>query len=146
MYRSNGWRLSKKCVIPVLLTAVLGFQTSCTGATQISNLERDNTTSKGEVVGEKISLTVEVASFQSQAIHDDFAGGVSSSYDLTLLRIVEPGARLGAQLKVIHPSGSAPDQMWTSVGRRCIVKIEPWILNDTEVLIPSKDIDMICQN
>lgn len=133
-------------MLPVLLIAVLGLQASCSGATQISNLERNDIAPKGEAVSAKISLTVEVVSFQPQAIHDDFAGGVSSSYDLTLLRIVDPGDRFGAQLKVIHPSGSATDQIWTSVGRRCIVKIEPWILDDTEVLIPSKDIAMTCTN
>jgi len=128
------------------LGTALCVQMGCTGTNQISSPARNDSAVDGGAVNEKLSLAAEVTSFRPQAIHDDFADGVSKSYDLTLITIIESGAYRGAQLKVVHSSDSAPESMWTSVGKRCVITIETWLLDvdDADMLIPRQNVEMTC--
>lgn len=144
MCRSEFSLRGGKSIFSALLLAVLGFLASCNASDHISHRASNDVATNGGDVNAKLSIAVEVTSFKPQAIHDDFADGVSKSYDLTLLTIVEPGAHRGATLQVMHSGDSALEPMWTSIGERCVVVIEAWLLSDAEMLIPRQNVEMTC--
>lgn len=126
------------------LCATLGLQASCTGASHVPQLAGTEVEVNGGAVSGKLTLAVEVTSFWPQAVHDDFIGGASASYDLTILTITEPGAHQGAQLQVMHVAGSPAGSKRASVGDRCVVTIDAWVLNDAYMLIPGQSLGMNC--
>lgn len=95
-------------------------------------------------IGEIEQLRANVVTYRKGAIHDDFAGGLSKSYDLTQIEIIEAGKYLGQKLNVVHPSGTHLEPMWTTVGVKCVVEMGSWLLGGPDILIPMDSIKMTC--
>ena len=128
-----------------LLIVVVMWQGGCAASDQPKQRTSDSIPDKVADVNNKLSLAVEVAPFQPRSIHDDFLGGSPRSYDVTVLTVVEPGIHQGAQLRVVQLSGDASDPKWVSEGRRCRLSIEPWLLDDSKILIPRESVSMKCE-
>lgn len=144
MSRSELQMRIEKWVFFTLICSVFVIQAGCNGTNQVPHRTGSEGVPDGGVVSAKISVTAEITSFQPNAIHDDFADGVSVSYDLTVLTIQEPSDHLGVQLKVISPSDALPESGLISVGDRCAVEFDEWLLSDKEILIPRRDIEITC--
>jgi len=78
-------------------------------------------------VPNKIQLEVLVAKYISQGMHDDFSNGVSKSYDLTILEVINPKDLRGTRLTVMHEVVPEGDSIWVDVGRVCFVATYEWI-------------------
>jgi len=128
-------------IVSVILYLTLGLQFGCDDRIKFS--EAAGAVKSEGAVSNELSLSVEISSFQSQAIHDDFEGGVSRSYDLTVLKVLESGVHHGAKMQIVHPGDSASGP-WTFVGQRCVVKVDDWLLGDPETLIPAGSVEMNC--
>ncbi len=84
---------------------------------------------------ERITISVEVASYAAAAIHDDFLDGTHAAFDLAVLTVLAPEPYRGMELHVTRPGASSPGRTLISRGQRCQVSIAPWAM-DPAVLIP----------
>lgn len=139
MFHSNFFLRIKNFALLTLLFIVVGFQSGCDYRNELTNTVK--IASSGDEMNKKLSIEVEVVAFKAGAIHDDFEGGVSVSYDLTLLTVLEPGIHHGKEIKIVHPNDSAAVP-WTLVGRRFVLNMEDWLLDDAAAFIPASNVEI----
>ncbi len=144
MFHSDISVVRKRRIVSALIFALLWTLSGCVGGAQMPSPAPNANHVGGNAMKSRVELNVEIVAFRKQAIHDDFADGTSNSYDLTLLKVLDHGARFGTSLNVIHPAGVVHDPIWSSIGRQCKVKIDSWVIDEKEALIPASSLEVSC--
>ena len=140
----NFENISRNSISLTYLMLITGLisQAGCVNANR--SYQDEESESSESIMNEKINLKVAVAKYNINAINDDFVDGKHSSYDLTILTILEPKTYNGINLQVVHGITPSSPSFWTEVGRECIIEIDKWLLSDPEILVPREKIIMKC--
>lgn len=125
---SNASLVVKRVLPIVALLAVL-FLEGCTSSIAVQTQQNVQAASEAAQVNRKVTLTVLVSYFEREALHDDFADGTSKSYDLMVLRVLQPDQYQGLELQIANESHSDVKPVELELDRTYIVEVEKSVVD-----------------
>lgn len=112
------------------LSLALSLLVGCGKSLSVHSPEKKPIDSEAPQVKDKATLKVLVSYFKPESMHDDFMDGTSKSYDLMVLKVVEPARYKGLELQIANESNSDVKPAQMGIGKGYVVEVDESLVDE----------------
>jgi hypothetical protein len=91
----------------------------------------------------KITVAASISQYKSEAVYDDFSDGTSASYDLSVIKIIEPKKYEGIELSVLHDVPASPESVWFKTGAVYLFELDEEIIGKQGITVNSESLTVV---